>query len=921
MNERATTWEDLLNRRAGQRFIGRHRELDRFRLNYLYTIPQALLFVLQGPPGIGKSALIAQYRTIAREHGVMSALVTRWDVQVGQQFAVLQAMSTLADQLAAAGMPLTTFREVYRDYWEGLQTLERDAEAPGRPWDLLGGVMDEDEWASRAWDAYLTSVFPLRRAALMRRFVETLTERFVQDLNAWAVVRRIVLCLDDWQALARASGSPYIENWLLELLTGGQLSTNIWVVLATRTPLSPRWDPLATITASFDLQALKNRESRALLRRYDMVDAAAAAARVALSRGNPLQLVLLALGAEDLSSTGGESSPLVNYIDGLDPVLRAAVLRSAAARWLDEDVLAVLLGEDAIEHMDIWLGRTPLIEQVGSAWRFRPDLTPQIREIARLELGSTWSAAQRTLYAYHRQRLELHGSKPRYLDPAWRRDAQEALYYALLIGEEDAALNLALEHFARGIREFYPWAGVVADIWGDAAQVDAGRMAVRGWAEVVQRGWQALVNREWEAALASVEDLLRGELWDAEVRKLLRSLHHLVAARLALPLEPEPHAFPLEPEDEKVLKEVSPVEMETVCDLPPEAVTLSSAETDRTAQASAETASQRAAGAPEAGDPTGVASPAPQPSDADAAVQYCTDANARLDAGDYDAAIQAYDRALSLNPKYVAAYYNRGLAYAALGALDSAIADCTRAIELAPDQVQAYRQRGLLYFRKGVFDQALRDYDAALQLDPGMVEIHYDCGNAHLRLGDYERAIADYTEALDKAPARAELHLNRGIAYAEQGNYPEALRDYNRAIALDPERAVTYNHRGQAYARLGHYTEALADYEQALELRPRYALAHNNRGLLYVRIEAYPEALEAYQRAMALEPDWATPYYNAACAAALIEDVEPACTWLARAVALREGYRAMAVRDSDFALIRDHPRFQALVRAATSFKE
>ncbi len=315
-------------------------------------------------------------------------------------------------------------------------------------------------------------------------------------------------------------------------------------------------------------------------------------------------------------------------------------------------------------------------------------------------------------------------------------------------------------------------------------------------------------------------------------------------------------------------------------------------------------------------------------------VEHCGYANARLDEGAYDAAIEAYDQALALNPDYIAAYYNRGVAYARIGVLDGAIADFTHVIELDPDQIQAYRQRGLVFARKGEFDRAISDYDAVLRSSPPLrspraagpsstegeggeatlaASVYYDRANAYFRLRSYVRAIEDYTEALERAPGHVEAYLNRGLAYAAQGNYPEALRDYNQAIALDPNRGIAYSHRGQAYARLDRHTEALADYERALTLNPRDAAVLNNRGLLYVRIAAYPEAIEAYQRAMAIEPDWATPYYNAACAAALMEDPEHATIWLARAIGLREGYRAMALRDPDFNPIREETRFRALV--------
>ena len=57
-------------------------------------------------------------------------------------------------------------------------------------------------------------------------------------------------------------------------------------------------------------------------------------------------------------------------------------------------------------------------------------------------------------------------------------------------------------------------------------------------------------------------------------------------------------------------------------------------------------------------------------------------ANALLDAGDHDAAIAHYDRAIALNPNHAEAYGTRGLAKQSNGDYNGAIADLYRAAVL-----------------------------------------------------------------------------------------------------------------------------------------------------------------------------------------------------------------------------------------------
>ena len=60
---------------------------------------------------------------------------------------------------------------------------------------------------------------------------------------------------------------------------------------------------------------------------------------------------------------------------------------------------------------------------------------------------------------------------------------------------------------------------------------------------------------------------------------------------------------------------------------------------------------------------------------------------AYADKGEVDRAIEDYNIAIDLNPKYAAAYYNRGLVYNNKDDFDAAIEDFSKAIDLNPEYV------------------------------------------------------------------------------------------------------------------------------------------------------------------------------------------------------------------------------------------
>jgi len=78
--------------------------------------------------------------------------------------------------------------------------------------------------------------------------------------------------------------------------------------------------------------------------------------------------------------------------------------------------------------------------------------------------------------------------------------------------------------------------------------------------------------------------------------------------------------------------------------------------------------------------------------------------------GRYQEAISDYNRAIALNPAYVAAYYNRGMASQDLGEYDQAISDFNKVIQLDPGEAAAYCHRGMIYYIKEEYGRALKDF-------------------------------------------------------------------------------------------------------------------------------------------------------------------------------------------------------------------
>ena len=98
------------------------------------------------------------------------------------------------------------------------------------------------------------------------------------------------------------------------------------------------------------------------------------------------------------------------------------------------------------------------------------------------------------------------------------------------------------------------------------------------------------------------------------------------------------------------------------------------------------------------------------------AESYFNSGNLYLRLEDNREAINDYDRAIELDPKYASAYNNRGIAYARLGDSRQAIKEFDKSIELSPRVPEAYYNRAIIYGRLGDEQQAIDNYKKAARL-------------------------------------------------------------------------------------------------------------------------------------------------------------------------------------------------------------
>ena len=84
--------------------------------------------------------------------------------------------------------------------------------------------------------------------------------------------------------------------------------------------------------------------------------------------------------------------------------------------------------------------------------------------------------------------------------------------------------------------------------------------------------------------------------------------------------------------------------------------------------------------------------------------------------GNNKAAIQYFQKAITLNPNLSGAYFSQGVSYGQLGQYQKAISQINRALKLEPQNGMYYYGRGRVYLLSGDKTKAMEDFKKAADL-------------------------------------------------------------------------------------------------------------------------------------------------------------------------------------------------------------
>ena len=111
-------------------------------------------------------------------------------------------------------------------------------------------------------------------------------------------------------------------------------------------------------------------------------------------------------------------------------------------------------------------------------------------------------------------------------------------------------------------------------------------------------------------------------------------------------------------------------------------------------------------------------------------------------------AIKNYDIAISLHPKLVDAYYNKGNALQKLQSFEESIINYDKALEFNSSYAEVYNGMGAAHEKLGNKSDALKNYQKATEIKPDYAEAYNSLGTLYSNLSKFDKSLSNYRKAI-----------------------------------------------------------------------------------------------------------------------------------------------------------------------------
>lgn len=256
-----------------------------------------------------------------------------------------------------------------------------------------------------------------------------------------------------------------------------------------------------------------------------------------------------------------------------------------------------------------------------------------------------------------------------------------------------------------------------------------------------------------------------------------------------------------------------------------------------------------------------------EPASENARIAYVNIGNIYDESLRFDEAIEAYNKALSLNAKDDSAYFNLGIAYKHKGENEKAMEAWQNSKRLNPDNPKPHMALADLLYDLGYLDDAQSEYIKITEKWPMLADAQFAIATIYNKKGFLDFAEKRYLKVVELNTSKdltVKSYINLGIIESnkkdkENPDKPAAkgLEYIQKALAFNPSDNDALTALGLIYYKRGAYDRAIETFYLVVKSSNDTkvsAEAYNNIGKAHYKKGEYREALRAFNLGSESDP-------------------------------------------------------------------
>lgn len=159
----------------------------------------------------------------------------------------------------------------------------------------------------------------------------------------------------------------------------------------------------------------------------------------------------------------------------------------------------------------------------------------------------------------------------------------------------------------------------------------------------------------------------------------------------------------------------------------------------------------------------------------------------------WDAAIDAFTKAIDINSGDPALYEERAECYLELSDYEQAEKDCTRGLEIDPSNPNLYNLRGYIYYSVDQFEKAQFDAENYIRLQPEMTNGYYHLGLIYYQMRQEDLALKMFNRVLSIHSFHPQSYLYKAYIHFNRVEFDECVECLVQwALYLDTDKPLDY---------------------------------------------------------------------------------------------------------------------------------